>query len=55
MKTRELQGIIEDMAPLSLQEDWDNSGWQILLSDGTDGGEEINSVLVAMEVTSKVI
>lgn len=55
MKTRELQGIIEDMAPLSLQEDWDNSGWQILLSDGPDGGEEINSVLVAMEVTSKVI
>lgn len=52
MKIRELENIIEKISPLSLQEEWDNSGWQILLKDKE---EEVCCVLVAMEVTSAVI
>lgn len=41
--------IIEKTVPPSLQEDWDNSGWQLKL------GNEIKRVLVALEVTNSVI
>ncbi len=50
MKTNRLANIIEELAPLGLQEPWDNSGFQINL-----GTTEISTVLVAMEVTDKVI
>ena len=50
MKIRELQDIIEERSPLCLQEEWDNSGLQI--NAGTD---DIDRILVAREITSKVI
>ena len=49
MKMTEIQNVIEAMSPLDLQEQWDNSGFQIILSD-----DEVNKVLVAMEVTQAV-
>lgn len=52
MNIREFESIIEEMSPLSLQEEWDNSGWQILLC-GRE--EQIERALVAMEITSEVI
>ena len=50
MKTSELLYVLEKIAPLQLQESWDNSGMQIDL-----GTEEISRVLVALEITSEVI
>jgi dinuclear metal center YbgI/SA1388 family protein len=41
---------VEAIAPLDLQEEWDNSGWQIKLTDG-----EISKVMVALEVSSEVV
>ncbi|MBQ2084041.1 MAG: Nif3-like dinuclear metal center hexameric protein [Firmicutes bacterium] len=42
--------VLNDIAPLSLQEEWDNSGVQIAFGD-----REISRVLVALEVTKDVI
>ncbi len=42
--------VVEKIAPLELQEDWDNSGVQIRATSG-----EINKVLVAMEINDSVI
>lgn len=42
--------ILNDIAPLSLQEEWDNSGMQI-----DCGGKEVSRVLLALEVTGLVI
>ena len=50
MKADKLQQIIEEFAPLDLQESWDNSGFQIKLKN-----VDISRVLVAMEVTERVI
>lgn len=50
MKADRLQQIIEEFAPLSLQEAWDNSGYQIKLKN-----VDISRVLVAMEITERVI
>ena len=41
---------VEQIAPLDLQEEWDNSGWQIKLTDG-----EISKVMVALEVNRQVV
>lgn len=41
---------MDDIAPLSLQEPWDNSGLQI-----DYGNEEIERVLVALEITGDII
>lgn len=41
---------IEKFAPLKLQSEWDNSGWQIYL-----GNNEINKVLLALSPTLDVI
>lgn len=41
---------VEQIAPLDLQEEWDNSGWQIKLTDS-----EISKVTVALEVSSEVV
>ena len=40
---------VEQIAPLELQEEWDNSGWQIKLTDG-----DISKVMIALEVSSEV-
>ena len=50
MKTKELREVLEKIAPLQLQESWDNSGMQI-----DHGAEETDRVLVALEITSEVI
>ena len=50
MKANKLQTIIEEFAPLSMQEPWDNSGYQIKLKN-----VDISRVLVAMEITERVI
>ena len=50
MKTSEIKAVLDRIAPLSLQEDWDNSGMQIETGRG-----EINKILVALEITSDVI
>ncbi len=42
--------IIEGIAPLELQESWDNSGWQICLGDGT-----AEKVLVVLELNEAVV
>ena len=49
MKLEEIAGIIEEKSPLSLQEDWDNSGFQLNLQG------EADTVLVALEVNRAVI
>jgi len=50
MKIKELQNVIEKRCPLSLQEEWDNSGIQIFA-----GKDDIKTVMTAMEITTKVI
>ena len=50
MKTAEFIEALERIAPLRLQEDWDNSGLQIDL-----GSKETQRVIVALEITSEVI
>lgn len=46
---KQIEKAIEKKAPLSLQEDWDNSGWQLRLKT------EFNKILLALEVRSDVI
>lgn len=50
MNTRELGQLIEEFAPLSLQEEWDNSGFNVDL-----GNEDIGRVLVCLDATMPVI
>lgn len=50
MKIEKLAEIIEKMSPLEIQEPWDNSGFQVKLSDS-----EIYKVLVALEISTEVI
>lgn len=49
MRIDNLINIIEAWAPLSLQEPWDNTGFQIKISD-----KDVSKVLVAMEITDSV-
>ena len=46
---KEIERAIEAKAPLDLQEDWDNSGWQVRLKT------DFNRVLLALEIRSDVI
>ena len=46
---KEITDIIEKIAPLESQEDWDNSGWQIRL-----GNEKVSRVLTALELNQEV-
>ena len=41
---------LENIAPPETQEEWDNSGWQIKITDG-----EISKVMVALEINRQVI
>lgn len=50
MKWKKLIAEIEEIAPLELQESWDNSGVQLLWEE-----KEIKRVLVAMEITGDVV
>lgn len=50
MKTSEFLAILDHIAPLNLQEDWDNSGLQIDL-----GYDEVDRVLVGLDVNSELI
>ena len=49
MKTAKFERTMNTIAPLSLQEDWDNSGWQIRI------GTKVSRVLVSLEITEEVI
>lgn len=46
----EISNFLEGWAPLSLQESWDKSGFQIYLKE-----EGVDSVLLAMDITPRVI
>lgn len=50
MKVKEITDLIEKFAPLSTQEKWDNSGWQINL-----GKEDCFKIMTALTVTEDVI
>ncbi len=50
MKLKELCSYLDSAVPLSFQEDYDNSGLQIGLSE-----KEISSALITIDVTEKVI
>lgn len=42
--------MLEKIAPPGIQEEWDNSGWQIDLHN-----EEVGRIVIALEITSDVI
>lgn len=50
MTNREITDAIEEFAPLSLQESWDNSGWQVGTPD-----RECTGVLLCVDVTPTVM
>lgn len=50
MKMADWLQLMDEIAPLSSQEPWDNSGLQI-----DYGNQEVNRILVALEVTGDVI
>jgi len=52
VRLEDIADIIEEKAPLSTQESWDNSGWQIRLDDGENAG--ISKILVALELNREV-
>jgi len=49
-RIREITSYLEQLAPLSLQESYDNSGLQV-----GDPGSEVTGVLVALDVTEEVL
>lgn len=50
MKNRDIIAAIEEFAPLSLQESWDNSGWQLGNPD-----TDCTGVLLCVDVTGKIL
>lgn len=50
MYTEEIINLIENFAPLELEEDWDNSGWQIYL-----GEKDVKKILLCLSVTENII
>lgn len=50
MKLKEIKSFLEGMAPLAVQENWDNSGLQIGCSD-----KEVRKVLVCLDLTEAVL
>lgn len=54
MKIKDIIDIIESAAPLSFQEEWDNSGLQVCpFEDGVD--HDLTKVLVSLDITEEVI
>lgn len=47
---RDIVSIIEDLAPLGLAEEWDNTGWQL-----GDPGAVVTRVLLALDLSSVVV
>ena len=50
MEKQAFLNILNDIAPLTLQEEWDNSGVQI-----DCGSKDVSRVLLALEVTKRVV
>ena len=50
MILQDIINIIESVAPLSYQEDWDNSGLQV-----GDRNAEVNAALLTVDVTESVV
>ena len=50
MEKQRFLNVLNDIAPLSLQEEWDNSGLQV-----DCGNKEVQRVLLALEITNRVI
>ena len=50
MKLREVTAALEHLAPLRLQDEWDNSGLQVGFPEA-----EIDSVLVCLDITEAVV
>ena len=50
MTVRDITSVIEDFAPLSIQEGWDNSG---LLIGSPD--QEVHGVLIGFDCTPELI
>lgn len=50
MRWEEVEAAIEEIAPLNLQEKWDNSGLQLLWEE-----REIHKILICMEITDAVV
>lgn len=53
MKLSYIISAIEEYAPLSLQESWDNSGLQVALPPEADG--ECTGVLICLDVTPEIV
>ena len=51
MKIREIIGALEQFAPLSLQDSYDNAGLQIGLTEDAD----VSGALLCLDVTEDVI
>lgn len=50
MKAKEIASIIEDYAPLSIQEEWDNSGFCI-----GNGESEVHKILIGFDCTEELV
>lgn len=50
MKIQEIVDIIENFAPLSEEEDWDNSGWQIEPFEN-----EVQKILISLDVNENTV
>ena len=52
MKLSYIIAALEEFAPRTLQESWDNSGLQIGLPEGTD---EVSGALLCVDVTEEIV
>ncbi|NLY82926.1 MAG: Nif3-like dinuclear metal center hexameric protein [Clostridiales bacterium] len=50
MKIREFTLLADKIAPIGIQEDWDNSGFQVVTED-----KDITGILIALDITKEVI
>lgn len=50
VKAEELTGLIEELAPPGLAEQWDNSGWQV-----GDPSAEVERVMVTLDIDEQVV
>jgi dinuclear metal center YbgI/SA1388 family protein len=47
---KEVESVVEDLAPTSLAEDWDNVGWQV-----RSDSDEVTGILCAVDATEAVV
>ena len=50
MKLREVTAALERLAPLRLQDEWDNSGLQVGFPES-----EVQSILVCLDITEEIV